>query len=136
MVEDIMRFAKPRSPVIEDVELRPILVDAVASARAGEGSIDIRVPDTSAVLRADREMVRAALLNLLLNALQSGSTEPVELFVSEQGDRCRIDIADRGAGFGDIDPERLFEAFHTTKRAAPALVWRSSGASSRSRVER
>jgi PAS domain S-box-containing protein len=120
-VEDIMRFAKPRTPVIEAVALRPLLVDAVASARAGEGSVEIHVPDTGAVIRADREMVRAALLNLLMNACQSGSVEPIEVAVAEENGYCRVDIADRGAGFGDIDPERLFEAFHTTKKSGTGL---------------
>ena len=120
-VEDILRFAKPRSPVIEEVELRPLLIDAVASARAGDGTNDVRVSDTTAVVRADREMVRGALLNLLLNACQSGSVDPVEVVVVEENGRCRVDIADRGAGFGDIDPERLFEAFHTTKKSGTGL---------------
>ena len=120
-VEDIMRFAKPRSPVIEDVELKPLLVDAVASARAGEGGVDFRLPDTSAIVRADREMVRAALLNLLLNAVQSGSVETVEIVITEEPGHCRVDIADRGTGFGDSDPERLFEAFHTTKKSGTGL---------------
>lgn len=120
-VEDIMRFAKPRSPVIEAVELRPVLIDAAASARAGDGCIDIRVPETSAVVRADREMVRGALLNLLLNACQSGSVVPVEVAIVEENGCCRVEIADRGTGFGDTDPERLFEAFHTTKKSGTGL---------------
>jgi signal transduction histidine kinase len=116
-----MRFAKPRSPVIENVELRPLLVDAAASARAVEGSADIRVPDTAAIVRADREMVRGALLNLLVNARQSGSTEPIEIGVTEEHGTCRVDVLDRGASFGDTDPERLFEAFHTTKKSGTGL---------------
>lgn len=66
-------------------------------------------------------MVRAALLNLLLNACQSGSVAPVEIAIIEEDGRCRVDIADRGAGFGDTDPERLFEAFHTTKKSGTGL---------------
>ena len=120
-VEDIMRFAKPRSPVIEDVDVRPVLIDAVVSARAAAGCAEIQVPDTAAVVRADREMVRAVLLNLLLNACQSGSVDPIEIAVSETDDYCRIDIADRGAGFGGVDPERMFEAFHTTKKSGTGL---------------
>jgi two-component system CheB/CheR fusion protein len=120
-VEDIMRFAKPRSPVIEDVEIRALLVDAAASARAVEGSADISVPDSSAIVRADREMTRGALLNLLLNARQSGSIERIEIVVTEEHGRCRVDVLDRGAGFGDTDAERLFEAFHTTKKSGTGL---------------
>ncbi|MEO6236778.1 MAG: ATP-binding protein [Vicinamibacterales bacterium] len=122
-VEDIMRFAKPRSPVIEAFEIRPVLIDAAASASASAGvrPAEIRVPETAAVVRADREMARAALLNLLLNACQAGSTGPIDVTVSDEDGRCRIDIADRGTGFGDTDPERLFEAFHTTKKSGTGL---------------
>jgi PAS domain S-box-containing protein len=120
-VEDILRFAKPRSPVIEEVGMQTVLTDAAASASAGAGCVDIRVPHTGAVVRADREMVRAALLNLLMNACQSGSVEPVEVVVSEENGQCRVDIADRGSGLGDVDPERLFEAFHTTKKSGTGL---------------
>jgi len=122
-VEDILRFARPRSPMLEPVELRPIIVDASASAEAaGNGSCSrIVVPDTAAVVRADREMLRAVLLNLLMNACQAGSSDPIEVLVSQQNGACHIDIADRGAGFGGVDPERLFQAFHTTKKSGTGL---------------
>jgi signal transduction histidine kinase len=98
-----------------------VLIDAVASARAGLGTSEIRVPATSVVVRADREMLRDVLLNLLLNACQSGSAGPIDVVVSEQDGAGRIEIADRGAGFGEVDPERLFEAFHTTKKSGTGL---------------
>ena len=122
-VEDILRFARPRSPVLDAVDVRPIIIDATISARAsvGVGCPDIRVPDRSAVVRADREMLRAVLLNLLLNACQSGSSKPIEVSVQGDAPLCRIDIADRGSGLGDTDPERLFEAFHTTKKSGTGL---------------
>jgi signal transduction histidine kinase len=66
-------------------------------------------------------MLRAVLLNLLMNACQSGSATPIEVQVSELDDRCCIDVLDRGTGFGDTDPERLFQAFHTTKKSGTGL---------------
>jgi signal transduction histidine kinase len=66
-------------------------------------------------------MIRDVLLNLLLNACQSGSTAPVEIQLSEDSDLCTVEIADRGTGFGGQDPERLFEAFHTTKKSGTGL---------------
>jgi PAS domain S-box-containing protein len=122
-VGDILRFARPRSPVLEPVDVRPVIIDAMASAKAGaEGAFaDIRVPETTAVVRADREMLRSVLLNLFLNAFQSGSLEPIDVSVSEHTGSCQIDIADRGSGLGDTDPERLFEAFHTTKKSGTGL---------------
>ena len=122
-VEDILRFARPRSPMIEPVELRPILIDASASAEATVSGPGCRIllPATAAVVRADREMLRAVLLNLLINACQAGSAEPVEVLVSKEDGACRIDVVDRGAGFQGVDPERLFQAFHTTKKSGTGL---------------
>jgi K+-sensing histidine kinase KdpD len=57
---------------------------------------------------------------LLMSAL-AGSTEPAEVLVSRDGDLWQIDIADRGTGFGDVDPEHLFQAFHTTKKSGTGL---------------
>jgi PAS domain S-box-containing protein len=122
-VEDILRFARPRSPVIEKLDLKPVLTDAVASARAAAGAAcpEIIVADGAVELLVDREMLRDALLNLLLNACQSGTSAPIEVHTEEQDAMCVIEIADRGTGFGGQDPERLFEAFHTTKKAGTGL---------------
>jgi two-component system CheB/CheR fusion protein len=122
-VEDIMRFARPRSPVFETVDLRPVLLDAIASAQAAAGRScpEIMAPQSTAHAQADREMLRDVLLNLLLNACQSGTTAPVETSLHRQGDELFIEIADRGAGFGGENPERLFEAFHTTKKSGTGL---------------
>lgn len=122
-VEDILRFARPRSPVIEPLDLKPVLTDAVASARAATGPScpGFEMPDGAVPVLGDREMLRDALLNLLLNACQSGTTEPVEINVRQQDAMCVIEIADRGTGFGGQDPERLFEAFHTTKKSGTGL---------------
>lgn len=122
-VDDILRFAKPRSPVLEPMDLRAVLLDAIGSARAAAGSAspEVNAPIDTLTIRADREMLRDALLNLLLNACQAGSTAPVDVSVAQDGDSCRIEIADRGVGFGDVDPERLFEAFHTTKKSGTGL---------------
>ena len=122
-VSDILRFARPRTPVIEPIELTAVLADAVASAQAGS-AVDQRpilLAEQAVWVSADREMLRDALLNLLLNAYQSGSASVVEVTVSEAEGICTIDIADRGVGLGDVDPERLFEAFHTTKKSGTGL---------------
>jgi two-component system CheB/CheR fusion protein len=122
-VEDILRFARPRSPQIVSVALRPAIVDAAASAEAAAegGSPGIRIPDTTIVVRADPEMLRAVLLNLLLNACQAASREPIEVRIFREDSDCHIEIADRGNGFSEADPEQLFQAFHTTKPGGTGL---------------
>ena len=121
-VDDILRFARPRTPTPERVEIKGVLLDAIASARAASpGCAEITLPETDVVIRADREMLRAMLLNLLLNACQAGSTEPIDVSVILADGWCAIDIADRGVGIRDEDVERVFEAFHTTKKSGTGL---------------
>ncbi|HET7698265.1 MAG TPA: ATP-binding protein [Vicinamibacterales bacterium] len=122
-VEDILRFARPRSPKVERVDVRAVTIDAVASTEAGmKGNYPgIRIPESTVMALADREMLRAVLLNLLMNACQSGSTAPVEVEIASDGAACRIDVLDRGTGFGDTEPEQLFQAFHTTKKSGTGL---------------
>ena len=122
-VEDIMRFARPRTPKIERVDVRAVAIDATASAEAATMSscAGIEIPETTALVLADREMLRAVLLNLLMNGCQAGSTEPVQLEVAVEGGLCRIDVLDRGTGLGTADPEQLFQAFHTTKKSGTGL---------------
>ena len=110
-------------PCSRPVELGPAILDASASAEAAaDGACaGIDVPATVAIVRADREMLRSVLLNLLLNACQSGSRDRIEVEVLSFGDTCQIDIADRGTGLGDVDPELLFQAFHTTKTSGTGL---------------
>ena len=122
-VEDILRFARPRAPVLESIDLRTALTDVIASAQASIGPICPQIvgPDRTVNVYADREMLRDLLLNLLLNACQAASSTPIELHVFANGGVCTVEIADRGTGFGDQDPERLFEAFHTTKKSGTGL---------------
>jgi PAS domain S-box-containing protein len=122
-VDDILSFARPRTPSLESVDVKGVALDAIRSAQAAVGTDcpPIAGPDDSLVVRADREMLRAVLLNLVMNACQAGSSGPIEVRVAEHGLECRIEVLDRGAGFAGADPEQLFEAFHTTKRSGTGL---------------
>jgi two-component system CheB/CheR fusion protein len=122
-VEDIMRFARPRSPTIEAVDVRSVAIDAIASAEAAARGTcpGVDVPETTQTVWADREMLRSILLNLLLNACESGTAARVHVDIARDGDTCRIDVLDRGAGFGGKDPEQLFQPFQTTKTTGTGL---------------
>jgi two-component system, sporulation sensor kinase A len=122
-VDDILSFARPRTPALESVDVKGVALDAIRSAQAavGAGCAQISGPDDSAVVHADREMLRAVLLNLVMNASQAGSSDPIEVRVSENGAECLIEVLDRGAGLAGVDPEQLFEAFHTTKKSGTGL---------------
>ncbi len=121
-VNDLLRFARPRTPVLQPVEVAPFIQDAVTSARAAVGADcpPIEFTPVPVVVRADSEMLRAALLNLLLNACQAGGGS-IEVVTSSEGDVCRIAVLDRGSGIPDDEIDHVFEAFYTTKKGGTGL---------------
>ena len=122
-VEDILRFARPRAPVIEAVDIHAVAVDAIHSARAAAGTEcpEIVSPTGTAMIQGDREMLRDVLLNLILNACQAGGTEPIDVSVTSSGSMCRIDVADRGLGISEEQRAKIFDAFYTTKKSGTGL---------------
>jgi PAS domain S-box-containing protein len=121
-VNDLLRFARPRTPVLQAIEIAPLIRETIANAQAAVGSEcpPIAYSPTTLVVRADAEMLRAALLNLLLNACQAGGTS-VEVISSTAGDHCRIAVLDRGSGIPPEVLERVFDAFYTTKKSGTGL---------------
>jgi two-component system CheB/CheR fusion protein len=121
-VSDILRFARPESPMLQSVEIVPIISETIAAARAAvgpEAPVIASLADPIPV-RADPDMLRAALLNLLLNACQAGSTR-VEVRTSAHVDVCRIEILDDGKGIPEDVLPHMFEAFYTTKKTGTGL---------------
>ena len=121
-VNDILRFARPQMPMLQSLKVASIIHDAVASACAsiGPDRPEVVSARSSVFVRADPEMLRAALLNLLLNACQAGSTH-VEIRTSSDADVCRIEILDNGSGIPQDAIPHMFEAFYTTKRTGTGL---------------
>jgi PAS domain S-box-containing protein len=77
-------------------------------------NLDARLPTTA----ADRVQVQQVLMNLMLNGIEAMKDQSGELTVmskrTEDG-RLSISVSDSGIGLPSGEPERIFEAFFTTK---------------------
>ena len=60
-------------------------------------------------------MIRAVMLNLLMNACQASGDAPVEVHTAVRDGRCEMAILDRGPGIPAQVREHLFEPFMTTR---------------------
>jgi len=122
-VEDILRYARPQPPRFGAVDIRLLIRETVHSARAAMplGCPEIAVSGDGAVVRADPEMLRAVLLNLILNACQADPDRDVEVRTVTSPGVCRIHVLDRGPGIPADVRERVFDPFFTTKSGGTGL---------------
>lgn len=124
-VDDLLTFTADREPQRRLVDVRGLIseiVDSLAPQLAAQ-HIACRLELASgAPLSVDRDMLRRAVLNLVLNAIDA-MPEGGELVVTSwRGPRgFEIEVADSGAGVPNEVAERLFEPFFTTKREGTGL---------------
>jgi PAS domain S-box-containing protein len=115
-VEDLLLYARPKPPRWQRVDVKTLLRDVVASAQISAGRpAPIPITGDDVMATADPDMLRAALLNLALNACQAAVNRDVEVHVAADREVCRIAVSDRGPGIPPDVRERVFEPFFTTR---------------------
>ena len=116
-LEDLLLYARPKAPRRQTVDVKTLLRDVVTSAQIStgrpEGSIPVCGDHVKAI--ADPDMLRAALLNLTLNACQAAPGGKVDVRVATSGNDCCIGVYDRGPGIPQEIRDRIFEPFFTTR---------------------
>jgi len=124
LIGDLMLFARPRPPQLKDVDLRLIAQEAIVIARrdpSGHG-LDIHLNGEAAPTTADGDMLRATLLNLLLNAAQAmGGHGRVRIEIAHSSETIDIAVCDDGPGIPPELREQVFEPFFTTKARGGGL---------------
>ncbi len=74
--------------------------------------------DDATVVSGDRLILRHAVMNLIDNAIKySPSGGTVSVGVERKGDRCVLEVTDRGPGIPPDDREKIFDRFYRVDRA-------------------
>jgi signal transduction histidine kinase len=124
-VGDLLHFSSQRDPRRERIDVTRVLHDVLQSLepqlRAQDISAEIDCsPGLSAT--ADRDMLRRAVLNLVLNALDAmPAGGELMLTACQTKAGLEIEIADSGPGIPEPIVDRLFEPFFTTKGSGTGL---------------
>ena len=122
---DILAFARRRSPLLEDHDIRNVIEKVLLShdERFRQQSVDIRrSPSDGAIVRIDRSQIEDAFERLIANALDAmpqGGTLSIsaDSVLSEAVPYVRIRIIDTGEGIPREKLSRVFEPFFTARGA-------------------
>jgi PAS domain S-box-containing protein len=117
-VEDLLLYARPRTPRPQSIDLKMLMQDIVTSVETSTGRRGLPIPISGERVQAyaDPDMVRAALLNLTLNACQAAAPDQeVEVHLVGNDAMCRVAVCDRGPGIRPEIRDQVFEPFFTTR---------------------
>jgi signal transduction histidine kinase len=124
-VNDLLNFTAHRNPQWQTFVVGDLVEEVCESLNpqleAQRIDVEIDVPPNT-LLTADREMVRRALLNLVLNAVDVMPDGGDLVITSYDGARgFELEVADSGPGLSEEDQRRMFEPFYTTKQHGTGL---------------
>ena len=118
--EQIMNFARPVTLAPKSVDLNTVAQDVVQllkteiSAHAIETNLDLN--SSPVVGMFDEPSIRAATLNLVLNAVQAmGKGGRLTISTEASNGKVCMEIGDTGSGMSADQVKHIFEPFNTTK---------------------
>jgi len=92
-------------------------VGRVADAHRGPGlAIAVDLPADAPAVAVPAELLEAVLETVIENSRQAGAGH-IRIAASVEPDAVSLEIADDGRGIAPADRERIFEPFHTGRRA-------------------
>ena len=124
-VQDLLHFTAEREPSMNTFSLRGMVHEVFDSLApqltAQDVAVEIDVPEEMHV-SADQDMLRRAVLNLTLNALDA-MPDGGEIVATGVADaQCvELEIADSGPGMTSETLDHAFEPFYTTKGSGTGL---------------
>lgn len=147
VVKTFLDFTKPVELELTDVDLRQLMTEVATVAqpqieRAGV-QLEIDLPPRIPLVHADRQLVKQAVLNLALNAVQamSAPAKPgsnaaghagadgnagsrksrLTLGLKRVGDYAQIVVADTGPGIPPEHRAKVFQLFFTTRPSGSGI---------------
>jgi two-component system CheB/CheR fusion protein len=124
LINDLMLFARPRAPRLHATDLRALVNDAITIVRRDPDAehIEITVDGAEMTAAVDAEMIRASVLNLLLNAVQAmAGSGRIAVALRRRNTTAEIGVRDSGPGIPPDIRDQVLEPFFTTKARGGGL---------------
>jgi signal transduction histidine kinase len=121
VVQTLVDFSRPVELQLKEQDLRRVVSGVLMLASADLETRDVHVesdlPDRPVMARVDSDLLKQALLNVVLNGAQAmaeGGNLKVRL--AEDGRMALLSIHDQGGGIPDDVRDKIFDLYFTTKK--------------------
>jgi signal transduction histidine kinase/putative methionine-R-sulfoxide reductase with GAF domain len=127
ILDQFLQFAKPATPLLEKADVSSIFEETLQLLRPQIDKQNIAVEkefQALPIILMDREQIKQAILNLLMNAIQAmpeGGRLVLSGRNSEDGQWVRISVQDSGVGIPAENIDKLFDPFFSTKEGGIGL---------------
>lgn len=120
VVQTLADFSRPMELHLREQDLRQVVsaVTELTAAEMQENGVDVIVeaPPDAVMVRVDGELLRQALLNLMLNGMQAmKSGGKIRVTIHREYPFAVVEVADNGEGIPSELLPRIFELYFTTK---------------------
>jgi len=127
LITQLLQSSKPAEAQMSQHTLQKLIDDSLEAAldRINLQKIKLRLnyPQEPCMVLADRDKIKMALLNIIINAVEAmemGNGE-LSILIENQAMHYRVSIADNGCGIDPALISRLFEPYFTAKRNGMGL---------------
>lgn len=127
ILDDFLRFAGRMELVGKPTDLNVLLEELVdffsPQAQLQRVQLRLRKSHEPIVANVDERLLKQAILNLLINALQAMPESGGEIILSARkaDHQALLDVIDTGAGMDEQTRQRIFDAYYSTKRGGTGL---------------
>jgi PAS domain S-box-containing protein len=124
LIADLTMYARPRPARLAKANLRHLIDEAIVMLRRDPAgaSIEIEVGGDVGGIMADVDLVRATVLNLLLNSAQAMNGQGrIRVAATQRDGKWTLEVTDNGPGIPADIREQVLEPFFTTKARGGGL---------------
>jgi signal transduction histidine kinase len=121
VVQTLVDFSRPVELQLKEQDMRRVVSAVLMLASAELETRDVHVesdlPDRPVMARVDSDLLKQALLNVVLNGAQAmAEGGKLKVRLAEDGRMALLSIHDQGGGIPDDVRDKIFDLYFTTKK--------------------
>jgi signal transduction histidine kinase len=127
LIIELLDSSRPTEFIFEKYALQTIVDDSIADAldriTLQKINMQIRYYNEPSYLMANREKLKIAFLNIIINAVEamSAGNGKLDIIINSANNLHTIIVKDNGSGIAEDNLSRLFEPYFTSKRNGMGL---------------